>query len=73
MSQDDVLNVVMRASSDKEFYKLLRKDPDVALRGYNLTSEERESIMFATDPATMARSEQAIRKNPEIAKKLGFS
>jgi hypothetical protein len=45
MSQQAMAQVVERASADAQFRATLERDPDNALAGYDLTSEERRTLL----------------------------
>lgn len=45
MSAEDVRRVLRRAQTDDEFYLSLRRDPETALSGYDLTDEERAAVI----------------------------
>lgn len=45
MSAEEVRRVLRRAQTDDEFYLSLRRDPETALSGYDLTDEERAAVI----------------------------
>ncbi len=45
MSQEALAKVVERASTDPEFRAELQRSPDSALKGYDLTVDERAAVM----------------------------
>jgi hypothetical protein len=48
MSQADVIAIIERALADENFRNLLFTDPDQALKGYNLTAEEKNRLSSLT-------------------------
>ena len=45
MSQENLTKVIERASMDGAFRSQLQSNPDAALKGYDLTTEERAALM----------------------------
>ena len=45
MSQEALAKLVERASTDATFRSQLQSNPDSALKGYNLTSDERAALL----------------------------
>lgn len=44
MAKDDVARIIGRAVMDKEFAEILLKNPEEAVKGFDLTPEELEAI-----------------------------
>lgn len=44
MSQEAVMQVIEKAENDAEYKKLLFSNPDTALKGYDLTKEEKDAL-----------------------------
>jgi hypothetical protein len=44
MSKADVIAIIERAIDDETYRNLLFKDPNTALKGYNLTADERKAL-----------------------------
>jgi hypothetical protein len=44
MSKADVIAIIERAIDDESYRKLLFNDPDQALKGYNLTADEKKRL-----------------------------
>ena len=44
MSQEVVNNIIGKAATDTDFRQLLRDNPDQALKGFDLTEEEKDSL-----------------------------
>ena len=45
MSQQGLMEVLEKASTDAAFREELKKNPDAALKGYELSAEERAALM----------------------------
>jgi hypothetical protein len=48
MSKADVIAIIERAIDDETYRNLLFTDPDQALKGYNLTADERKKLSSLT-------------------------
>lgn len=61
MSAEQMQKILDRALSDAAFRDRLAKDPESALAGYDLTTEERAT--FGSGTAKAERLEQRVSKN----------
>lgn len=69
MSVEQLREILDRAMTDASFRDLLRRDPDAALRGYELAPEERAK--FASGTARAERLEARVSKT-DLSAGLGM-